>query len=266
MMSQTIVMIHGMFGGSWCWDNYRRFFESRGFRCLTPVLRYHDADPHDKPHPNLGTVSLLDYADDVEKEIRGLDERPIIMGHSMGGLIAQILGSRGLGKSLILLSSAAPAGILAIQPSVMKSVAVTMIEWGFWRKPVKSTLESSSYSAMHLLSEPQRREAFNRYVYESGRALFEIGFWFIDSSKATSVDAAAINLPMLVISGVEDRITPASVHRKIAQKYRKVATYMEFPDHAHWIFGEPGWEKIAGHIHVWLSHNEAGAGDDQRRQ
>ena len=53
-MSQTIVMIHGMFGGSWCWDNYRGFFERRGYRCLTPVLRYHDVDPKDKPHPDLG--------------------------------------------------------------------------------------------------------------------------------------------------------------------------------------------------------------------
>ena len=60
-------MIHGMFGGSWCWDNDRGFFERRGYRCLTPVLRYHDVDPKDKPNPNLGTVSLLDYADDLEQ-------------------------------------------------------------------------------------------------------------------------------------------------------------------------------------------------------
>jgi pimeloyl-ACP methyl ester carboxylesterase len=262
MISRTIVMIHGMFGGSWCWDNYRRFFEGRGYRCLTPVLRYHDVDPKDNPHPNLGTVSLLDYADDLEKEIRSLDEKPIIMGHSMGGLIAQILGSRGLGRSLILLSSAAPARILAIKLSVVKSVPLAEIQWGFWRKPVKSTFESTSYSAMHLLSEEERRDAYSRYVYDSGRAFFEIGFWFIDSKKAAFIDETAIDIPVLVVSGAEDRITPASVHQKIAQKYKKVATYMEFPNHAHWIFGEPGWEKIAEHIHCWLNHNEAGAGDD----
>ena len=265
MMSRTIVMIHGMFGGSWCWDNYRRFFADRGYRCLTPILRYHDVDPKDKPHPSLGTVSLQDYADDLQKIIRSLDEEPILMGHSMGGLIAQILGGRGLGRSLVLLSSAAPAGIMAIKLSVVKSVPPAEIQWGFWKKPVKSTFESSSYSAMHLLSEPQRRDAYSRYVYDSGRALFEIGFWFLDAKKATAIDAARINVPLLVISGAEDRITPASVHRKIAQKYKKVATYMEFPNHAHWIFGEPGWEEIAGHIHVWLNHNEAGAGDGNRQ-
>jgi len=62
-----------------------------GYRCLTPLLRHHDVDPKDKPHPELGCVSLLDYADDLEKEIRTLDEKPVIIGHSMGGLLTQIL-------------------------------------------------------------------------------------------------------------------------------------------------------------------------------
>ena len=198
-------------------------------------------------------MSLLDYADDLEKLIRNLDEKPVIMGHSMGGLIAQILGSRGLAKSLVLLSSAAPAGILALKPSVIKSIPVAMIQWGFWRKPVKSTFESTSYSAMHLLSPKEQRDAYKRYVYESGRAVFEIGFWIFDSRKAAFVDEKKIDVPVMVVSGSEDRITPASVHRKIALKYRNTATYMEFPHHAHWIFGEPGWESVAGHIHLWLN-------------
>ena len=116
-MSQTIVMIHGMFGGSWCWDNYRGFFERKGYRCLTPALRYHDVDPKDEPHPGLGTVSLLDYADDLGRAIRSLGEKPVIIGHSMGGLITQILGSRGLGRSLVLLTSAAPSRDIGRHPN-----------------------------------------------------------------------------------------------------------------------------------------------------
>jgi len=250
-------MIHGMFGGSWCWEKYRVFFECGGYRCLTPVLRYHDVDPKDRPHPNLGTVGLLDYADDLEQVIRGLDEKPIIIGHSMGGLIAQILGSRGLGSSLVLLSSAAPAGISAVTPSVLKSISTEVIEWGFWRKPIKSTFESTSYSAMHLLSEEERRAAYSCYVHESGRAFFEIGFSFLDTGKASFIDEKKIDVPVLVVAGAEDRITPASVNRKIARKYKGVSTYMEFPHHAHWIFGEPGWETVAETIHFWLRQGKA---------
>ncbi|MEW6334905.1 MAG: alpha/beta hydrolase [Thermodesulfobacteriota bacterium] len=257
-MVRTMVMIHGMFGGSWCWENYRGFFGRRGYRCLAPALRHHDVDPKGAPHPELGTVSLLDYADDLERMIRGLDEKPVLIGHSMGGLITQILGSRKLGSALVLLASAAPAGISAITPSVMKSISTEMIEWGFWRKPIKSTFESTSYSAMHLLPEAERRAAYGRYVHDSGRAFFEIGFSFLDPRKAASIDERKIDDPMLVVVGAEDRITPASVNLRIARKYKGYATYMEFPRHAHWIFGEPGWERVAASIHGWLNDSEKG--------
>ena len=84
-MEKTIVMIHGMWGGGWCWDHYKPFLENKGYHCITPILRYHDRDPNDEPDPRLGTVSLTDYADDLEKQIRKLDVPVILMGHSMGG-------------------------------------------------------------------------------------------------------------------------------------------------------------------------------------
>ena len=136
MTRQTIFMIHGMFGGSWCWDHYRAFFEARGDRCLAPDLRHHDAAPGADPHPELGTLSLLDYAADLEAAIRSLDEKPVIMGHSMGGLIAQILGSRGLASALVLLAPAAPAGIWSVKSTVVKSIPASMFRWGVWRRPV----------------------------------------------------------------------------------------------------------------------------------
>ena len=112
-MTKKIVMIHGMWGGGWFWENFKTFFERQGYQCLTPTLRYHDADPQDDPDPRLGTTSLMDYARDIEDQISALGERPILMGHSMGGLLAQILGSRGLAQALVLLTPASPSGINA---------------------------------------------------------------------------------------------------------------------------------------------------------
>jgi pimeloyl-ACP methyl ester carboxylesterase len=244
MTRQTIFMIHGMFGGSWCWDNYRAFFERRGERCLAPSLRHHDVDPGADPHPDLGSLSL--------------DEKPVIMGHSMGGLIAQILGSRGLASALVLLAPAAPAGIWSVKPTVVRSIPASMIRWGAWKRPVKSTFESTTYSAMHLLAPRDQRTAYSRFVPESGRAAFEIGLWFLDARRASAVDEKRVDVPVLVVSGAEDRITPPSVHWKIARKYAKTATYMGFARHAHWIFGEPGWEGVASHIHLWLNQRSGG--------
>ncbi len=253
-MIKTIVMIHGMWGGGWYWENYAKYFEARGYRCVRPTLRFHDMNPRETPDPRLGTTSLLDYAADLEKEIVQLKETPILMGHSMGGLLAQILGSRGLASALVLLTPAPPAGIMTLKPSVIRSFWSMLMRWGFWKKPGRQKFDEASYSMLHLLPVEEQKKTFERFVYESGRAASEIGLWRFDRRGAAAVDGSKITCPVLVIGAAEDRITPVSVVRKIAEKYRgKAATYREFPGHAHWVVAEPGWEEIAGYVNDWLS-------------
>lgn len=251
-MSETIVMIHGMWGGAWYWENYAEYFEKKGYHCIRPTLRFHDMEPNKVPNPQLGTTSLLDYAEDLEKEIRKLDTTPILMGHSMGGLLTQILGSRGLAKVLVLLTPASPHGIMALTPSVIRSFWSALTKWGFWRKPHRQTFNEAVYSMLHLLPGEEQKETFDKFVYESGLAACEIGFWLFDSKRASKVDESKVTCPVLVVAGTEDRITPASVVRKVAQKYKAVSTYKEFANHAHWVIMEPGWEEIAEYILDWL--------------
>lgn len=251
-MAKTIVMIHGMWGGSWYWENFKSYFEKRSYQCYTPNLRYHDIDPKDKPDPELGTISLLDYAQDLEDYIRNLDEKPILMGHSMGGLLAQILGARGLAESLVLLTPASPSGINALKYSVIKSFWSVLTKWGFWRNTHRLSFNAAVYAIMHLLPEKDQKFAYEKFVYESGRAAYEIGFWYLDWSGAARVDASKVTCPVLVISGAEDRITPASVVQKVSSKYKAVSTYKKFEDHAHWIIGESGWEEIAEFVSDWM--------------
>ena len=108
-MADTIFMIHGMWGGPWYWEKYRGVFESQGYRCVATTLPYHDMDPFGSPDPRLGTIGLLGYAQALEQEVRRLGAKPILMGHSMGGLLAQMLGARGLARALVLLSPAPAA-------------------------------------------------------------------------------------------------------------------------------------------------------------
>ncbi len=81
-MTETILMIHGMWGGQWYWGNYKRLFEKKGYHCVTTALRYHDIDPKYAPNPQLGTTSLTDYAEDLEQEIQQLGVKPIVVSHS----------------------------------------------------------------------------------------------------------------------------------------------------------------------------------------
>ena len=96
---------------------------------------------------------------------------------------------------------------------------------------------------LHLLPEIDQKANYERLRYESGRAAAEIGFWLFDSGRAARVDGAKVTCPVLVVSGAEDRITPASVVKKVANKYNAVSTYKEFENHAHWIIGVSGQEQ-----------------------
>ncbi len=249
---KTVFMIHGMFGGSWYWGNFKTYFEERGYDCVVPTLRYHDVPPDSSPDPRLGTTGLLDYAADLEKEIKRLKEPPIVMGHSMGGLLSQILGSRGLAKALVLLTPAAPAGILPIRPSVMRTFMEVMIRPGFWTKPFRLSPKTVAYSITNLKTPTEQKAIYNKLVYESGRALYQLGLWFLDSTKSSAVDREKVKCPVLVISGKDDRIVPASVVKQVAIKYGDLADYREYENHAHWLIDEQGWEDIADDIDNWL--------------
>lgn len=255
-MAETIFMIHGMWGGPWCWKKYMCVFEAAGFRCVAATLPCHDMDPRGVPNPRLGSVSLLDYAEALEEEIRQLPEKPIVMGHSMGGLLAQIMGARGLAKALVLLTPASPAGILAVSPAVIRSFWSIQTTWGFWKKPIRQTFSEAVYSLLHLMPEAEQKEIYDRLVFESGRATFEIGYWLFDSRGAARVDASKITCPVLVVAGTQDRISPPSIVLQIARKYKTVSTYKEFENHGHWIVGEPGWEEVATYVLGWLRSSD----------
>jgi pimeloyl-ACP methyl ester carboxylesterase len=163
-----------------------------------------------------------------------------------------MLAARGLAKAVVLLAPASPAGILALTPSVIKSFWSVMTVWQFWKKPMRLNFDEAVYAMLHLLPVEQQHHAYAHFVSESGQAAFEIGYWLLDRQQATRVETEKVTCPVLVLAGKEDRITPLFVQRKIADKYKELATYREFSDHAHWLIAEKGWESIVGYADDWL--------------
>jgi pimeloyl-ACP methyl ester carboxylesterase len=243
----TIVLIHGMWCGPEHWERLRAFLEQRGWRVIAPALRHHRALP---PPAALGTTSLLDYAADLEEEIRALGGRPILVGHSMGGLLAQILAARGCCSAAVLLSPAAPWGVFPLRVSVVRSFLSLLLRWRFWRRPHLLTSGEADYALLHRLEPSERRRVCATLRPESGRAIAEIGLWWFDPRRAGEVDAARIRCPVLIVQGAEDRIVPAPVTRRVARRYR--AEYRELDGHAHWLVEEPGWEGVFEGIERWI--------------
>lgn len=249
-MTKTLFCIHGMWANASAWDNYKKIFEKNGFQCITPTLRHHDTT---QPPKALGKTGVLDYIDDLKKEINKLSEKPIIIGYSMGGLLAQILASQNLAEKVILINPTAPKDIFALSPSIINIfwnfvlIGGFIPRWGFWYKPFRISLSKFQYGVANLLPEQQQRELHQTMVYESGWAITQIAL----SLPATHVDT--IDCPILITSSSYDRITPEKIIAKIAKKYQNVTTYKNFDNHAHWMLGEEGWEKIAEFIVDWIN-------------
>ncbi len=248
----VLVMIHGMFVGPWCWDEYRGYFEKQGYRVITPTLRHHDLPLSAPPPAELTKTGIADYVADAEKEILAMNDKPIVIGHSMGGLIAQLLAAKGLARAAVLIAPAVPRGISPLSWTGIKSAWMNRQRLGHWREPLRPTFPGAVYSSLHLLTPEERERIFGRFTYESPRAAGEISFWFFDRQRSTAVDANRVTCPVLTIAAAEDRLVPPSIVRKIHEKYRHMSTYREFNNHAHFIIAEPGWEKVAREIEFWL--------------
>jgi len=214
-------------------------------------LRHHEHGA--RPSRALGTTSLADYAHDLEKFVRGLSAPPVLLGHSLGGLLAQMLAAKGLARALVLLAPCPPWGMLPSTVFEMASAGTMLFAGDYWNQPLKPDYGIAAAHSLDRLPPAERHKTFSRFVPESGLATFEIMHWAFDVKRAALVHAESVTCPVLCLVGSHDRINPPSTVRRIAERYRGRAIFEEVVDHSHWLLGEPGWEKIARRAIDWLA-------------
>ena len=248
-----ILFIHGMWGTPKVWESFLPAFEKAGYRCEAVRLPFHDTLISETPNPHIGTASLRDYVEAVVGRVEALETPPILIGHSMGGLIAQLVAARIPVKAVIALTPAPPAGVFALKLSTLRIFRDILLTPKFWKKPTRPSYKAARYGVLHEISEEEARAHYQEMVWESGRATFEIAFWTLDKTKAARLEREKIDCPVLLISGGLDRIVPASVVKASARRYRGKCDYKELKGHSHWLIGEAGHEQVAGLCMDWLA-------------
>jgi non-heme chloroperoxidase len=234
-----VLLIHGYGGGAWYFDRYQRFLAARGYPTYAVNLRGHYDS---RPVADLGRVSIHEYIEDAQAVARHLG-RPIVIGHSMGGLLAQKLAESDAARAGVLMCAAAPRGIslfswrLAVRqlkhlPALLRS------------QPLEGTRSDLDSLMFNRVPEPDRGVLFPRFVADSGRVGREL------SLSVVPVDERKVQCPILVIACSDDRYVVPRIARRLARKYR--APYWEYADHGHFPQYEPGWEAMAGDIARWL--------------
>jgi pimeloyl-ACP methyl ester carboxylesterase len=258
-MSRTIVFIHGGWVTSACWGPFASFFAARGYQCLAPAWPGKDrsveairADP--SPLAGLGIARIVDHYDRI---VHSLDEPPILVGHSFGGLFVQLLLDRGLGAAGIAIDSAPPKGIWAFDPSSLLSVGRVLLTPFGWRKVVSWSFTEFRYAFVHTMSLDEARAIWvTQIVPDSGRPFFQVAFSMLDRGSPTRVDFANPNrTPLLLVSGDADRaMTPAIVHRMYRAHCASPARtdLRSFPGRTHWLIAQDGWEEVAQACLDWI--------------
>lgn len=250
MATKHALLIHG----TWCngdsWAPARIQFEHRGMTVHTPTLRHHDL-PLLEGSRCIAGLSLTDYADDLVDLAESFDSPPLIVGLSMGGLLAQLVAARVENVGLIAAAPAPAAGMFNMYPSMLRLFYSHYLQLRPWAKPLYPTWERFYWGAAGNMSERDARAMFETLVTESGRAYCEMGFPWLDRKKAARVEFDRVTTPVLTISGDRDRIVAPRVARVTASRYAN-GTFVSIPRADHMVFDGDALPATMNAIDKWL--------------
>lgn len=255
---KTVVLIHGLWVTPKSWDNFKRRYEARGYRVLAPAWPGVTGEPADlrRDASSLHGVGIAEVVAHYEKIIRTLSKPPIIIGHSFGGLITQLLLDRGLGAAGVAIDSVPPKGIYVLPFSTYEALTPALANpanakrtylfpFARWRRVFANTLPESDARAAYA----------EQVIPAPGKAIFQAALSNVTPGSLATVNFANPNrAPLLVIGGEKDVIMPAALSRKIYNRHRaspSVTAYKEFPGRDHYLIAGPGWEEVADHAHSW---------------
>ena len=256
--NKTIVFIHGAWVTPDCWDKFIPYFENLGYKCIAPSWPFKEdsvEEQNKNPKAGLATLGIKEIVEHYDKIIRELPEKPILIGHSFGGMFVQMLLDRGLGLAGAAIDPAPPKGIFSLYPTLAWALKVPLLTLMGWKKIVHWKLKDFKYGFVHTMPEKEQEATYKKYVVpESGRVFWQAALAPFNNSAYVNFNNSSRS-PLLIIAGEKDQIVPAIIDRDNFKKYKNSKTrtdFKEFPGRVHWIIAEPGWEEVALYIDRWL--------------
>lgn len=265
-----IVLIHGLWMTPKSWNTWAEYFRARGHEVIVPGWPGIDdrevADIRSNPEALKG-IGLAQIADHYERIIRALPEKPIIMGHSFGGLLTQMLADRGLGVAYVGVTPGQPAGITTLPASTLWT-GTPILSNPFARNGAKPLSKGHFHftfgndldrAASDRLWEEFAVNSYNRVFFEGVAGAFN------EKGGVSHVDFGRTDrAPLLVITGEIDHVVPPAIGRAIVKKYTAtnspaVVEYREFAGRTHRIVSQDGWEEVAEYALDWATEHAGAA-------
>ncbi|HAA13485.1 MAG TPA: alpha/beta hydrolase [Cytophagales bacterium] len=256
--SRTIVFIHGLFMNNHAWDDWKALFEAQGYTCYAPAHPKHEGNPAElraNPPAGLENVQFQDWLTQLETFIDNLPEKPILIGHSFGGLTAQKLVESGRAEAAILISSAPPKGVSTFKLSFVRAnlkVVSPLKGKTIFNPSDRKYKKWFHFAIANTLTREQSDELFDQFAVPESR----------ETPRASLEDIAAIDtqkphVPLLFVGGLDDVIVPNVLLTGTMAKYtdaNSVVDHKFYEGKDHFICGAPGWEEVAEYCLNWLSN------------
>jgi len=264
---ETVVLIHGLWMTSLCWERWVERYASQGYRVVARSWPGMEGDIEDlRRDPSaIAGLGITEVVNHYEGIIRGLDRPPVIIGHSFGGLIAQILLDRGLGAAGVAIAPAPVKGIIFLPFSTLKVTFPALSNPENNHRAAPLTPEQFHYAFTNTLSEEESLAVYKRYAVPGpDHVLFQAAFANFNPHAASAVDFNnSTRAPLLLLSGGKDHISPPSVVKANYHLYEKshaLTEYQEFPERTHYTLGQAGWEEVADSALSWAkAHARCGS-------
>jgi pimeloyl-ACP methyl ester carboxylesterase len=233
-----LLFIHGAFASHEPFANWMQTLGRDGWRCVAAGRR------NQLGHGPAGVadVTINDYVADTLRVIDALNEKPVVIGHSLGGLIAQKIAELGKCSAAVLVAPA-PSGMLTAQLAALPAL-LPMVPSILRGRPLLPSCATCEAIVLNRVPQSERARIHGALVHESGKVYREMIF------GTFRVDAQKVRCPLLVVGGSDDRVVSVTLLRATAKYYG--AALKLYEGRGHWLLEEPGWDKIASDIGAWL--------------
>ncbi|MEZ3160429.1 alpha/beta fold hydrolase [Microbacterium sp. BWT-B31] len=255
-----VVLVHGLWMTPSSWDTWAGRFRQRGHEVIAPGWPgIDDRSPADvRRDPSaLENVSIVEIVDSYDRVIRALPAPPIIMGHSFGGIFAQMLLDRGLGVAGVGVEPGQPAGVLTLPLSTLRTGLPILANPFRKSKANAFTKRHFHYTFGNDLSREASDVEWEKSAVNSVNRVFFEGVLSLPKEKTglTHVDFRKPDrAPLLLISGEIDHVAPPAIQRAALKHYAQgtaLVEQIEFPGRTHRIVSQDGWEEVADYALDW---------------
>jgi pimeloyl-ACP methyl ester carboxylesterase len=259
----TIVLLHGLWVTSRSWEKWVERYEGRGYRVLAPAYPGFEVEVEalrEDPSP-IETQTVPAIVEHLENIVGEVESPPIIMGHSMGGLLTQILLDHGYGAAGVAIDSVPAEGIKVVPVSQIRSLFPILRHPTERHKAVGFTKEQFHTAFANTLSEEESDKVYERYYIPAPGNLVWGGVLanFTPGHQDVYVNFRNEDrAPLLFIAGGEDNLMPPAVNESNVKHYRhtkSITDYKEFPGRAHFTVGQDGWEEVADYALEWATEH-----------